>query len=487
MQIFRDLAGYSLGRADIVRRAMSKKKHDVLQKEREIFLHGLTKDDGTIEVEGCLRRGVDEPTANALFEEIQDFASYAFNKSHAAAYAVLAYQTAYLKRHYPMEYMASLLSSVLGNAGKAAEYMEECKRLQIAVLPPHVNASYAGFTVEDGGIRFGLLAVKNLGRNVIARLVDERRTGGKFTSFYNFCKRMSGRELNTRAIESLVFSGSLDHLGGNRRQMLFSMGSFLDSIEDDRRRNLDGQMGFFDTGMIDDGGEPPLIPCPDFPSDELLNKEKEVTGMYLSGHPMGDYEPWFASGAYAKIDAVLRSAAGESTEYQDNLRVTLLCMVMQQRRKITKNGGTMAFLTIEDLYGGMTALVFPKTLEQYDSLLKDGAVLELSGKLSFSEDKEPELLCDAVAVPNPNRELPPPPDLSLPEGLTITVPSKTDPTYAKALRYIDIFDDGASPLHIRFADSGRLLKAPPRFHVAVNPTLLSALRDLLGRENVSFR
>ena len=204
MQIFRDLAGYSLGRADIVRRAMAKKKHDVLEREREVFLHGQVGEGGQVEIDGCLRRGVDEATAQALFQEIESFASYAFNKSHAAGYAVVAYQTAYLKCHYPCEYMAALLSSVLGQTGKVSEYIEECGRLGISVLPPHVNFSEAGFTVVGKSIRFGLLAVKNLGRGVIARMVEERRGGGEFTSFYNFCKRMAGRELNRRAIESLI-------------------------------------------------------------------------------------------------------------------------------------------------------------------------------------------------------------------------------------------------------------------------------------------
>ena len=247
MQIFRDLAGYSLGRADIVRRAMSKKKHDVLNREHEVFLHGQRREDGSWEVEGCVNRGVDEATAEALFKEIQNFASYAFNKSHAAAYAVVAYQTAYLKYHYPCEYMAALLSSVLGWTGKVAEYIEECERLDISVLPPHVNYSENGFTVVGKSIRFGLLAVKNLGKGVILRMIAERKSGGDFTSFYNFCKRMFSRDMNRRAVESLIKSGALDGLGNNRREMLLAVGPVLDGLEEDRRKNVEGQMGFFDT------------------------------------------------------------------------------------------------------------------------------------------------------------------------------------------------------------------------------------------------
>ena len=490
MQIFRDLAGYSLGRADIVRRAMSKKKHDVLEKEREIFLHGLQREDGTWEVEGCLKRGVDEPTAKELFREIQDFASYAFNKSHAAAYALVAYQTAYLKRHYPKEYMASLLSSVLGWTGKAAEYMEECKRLGIAVLPPHVNESSTGFTVAEDGIRFGLLAVKNLGRAVIARMIEERETGGAYTSFYDFCKRMTGRDLNRRAIESLIKCGALDGLRSNRREMLLSLGQVLDSLEADKRRNLDGQRGLFDTMEESSGGEPTMQRAPEFPASELLAMEKEVTGMYLSGHPMMDYAPLYESGVYAKSDAVLRSGAGESAEYQDGQRVTVLAMVTEVRRKGTKNGGTMAFVTLEDIAGSMTGLVFQRALEEHGNLLQEGGIVEVTGRLSFTEEKEPELVCERFARPDPERAKTarvPEQERSGPEGLTITVPAKDDPKYEKAMRYIAVFDEGASDVFICFADSGKTLKAPPRFRTAVNPVLLRELRKLLGPENVSFR
>lgn len=482
MQIFRDLAGYSLGRADIVRRAMSKKKHDVLEKEREIFIHGKRREDGSWEVEGCLNRGVDEATARELFREIQDFASYAFNKSHAAAYALVAYQTAYLKRHYPKEYMASLLSSVLGFSGKAAEYMEECKRMGIPVLPPHVNESSTGFTVAEEGIRFGLLAVKNLGRAVIARMIEERKNSGPYTSFYDFCKRMTGRDLNRRAIESLIKCGALDGLHSNRREMLLSVGQVLDSLEADKRRNLDGQMGLFDTADTD-GGEPDLQRAQEFPASELLAMEKEVTGMYLSGHPMMDYAPLYETGAYARSDAILRSGAGESAEYQDGQRVALLAMVTEVRRKGTKNGGTMAFVTLEDIAGGMTGLVFQKTLDEYGNFLQEGGIVEVTGRLSFTEDKEPELVCERFARPDPEGAK----AADGPEGLTITVTAKDDPNYEKAMRYIAIFDEGTSDVHIRFLDSGKLLKAPPRFRAMVNPVLLRELKKLLGPENVSFR
>ncbi len=489
MQIFRDLAGYSLGRADIVRRAMAKKKRDVLEKEREVFLHGQQREDGSWEVEGCLNRGVEQAVAEELFREMENFASYAFNKSHAAAYAVVAYQTAYLKCHYPREYMASLLSSVLGWAGKVAEYMEECKRLRISVLPPHVNESDAGFTVAGETIRYGLLAVKNLGRAVILRMVEERRQGGAFTSFYNFCKRMAGKDLNRRAIESLIKCGALDGLGNNRREMLLSLESVLSSLETDKRRNLEGQVGFFDTPGAEEGGEPALQKAEEFSTGDKLAMEKEVTGMYLTGHPMMDYAALYQTGRYVRSDEILRSGEGESGPYRDGQQVTLLVMITELRKKSTKNGGTMAFLTLEDMYGAMTGLVFAKTLEGFAGLLEEGAVVEVFGRLSFVEDREPELVCSRFSRPGQSApgsgERPAAQSGSSGRpGLYLKLASKEDPSYQKAMRYLSIFDEGRSDVYLFFRDSEKLMKAPARFRTELNDVLLSALKKLLGEENV---
>ncbi len=487
MQIFRDLAGYSLGRADIVRRAMAKKKHDVLEREREVFLHGQQREDGAWEVDGCLRRGVDQQTALELFKEIESFASYAFNKPHAAGYAVVAYQTAYLKCHYPCEYMAALLSSVLGQTGKVAEYIEECGRLGISVLPPHVNYSDMGFTVVGKSIRFGLLAVKNLGRNVIARMVEERRGGGEFTSFYNFCKRMAGRDLNRRAIESLVKCGALDGLGNNRREMLLAVERVLDSLEADKRRNVEGQMGFFDAPGSAQGGEPPLEKTEDFSAADKLNMEKEVTGMYLSGHPMAAYAGLYQEGGYARMDEILQSAGERETgRYQDGQWVTLLGMVVGVRKKATKNNAQMAFVSLEDMYGAITALVFPKVLEQYGSLLYEGAVVEVQGKLSFTEDKAPELVCQSLGKPADPVSVKAPAGKPVRPGLYLRLSSQRDPRYDKVMRYIAVFDGGATDLYLTFQDTGKLLRAPAKFRVEINRPLLRALKELLGAENVAY-
>ena len=486
MQIFRDLAGYSLGRADIVRRAMAKKKHDVLEREREVFLHGKQREDGSWEIDGCLRRGVDQQTAETLFQEIESFASYAFNKPHAAGYAVVAYETAYLKCHYPCEYMAALLSSVLGQAGKVAEYIEECARLEIAVLPPHVNYSGVGFTVVGKNIRFGLQAVKNLGRGVIARMVEERRGGGEFTSFYNFCKRMSGRDFNRRAIESLVKCGALDGLGNNRREMLLSVERVMESLEADKRRNVEGQLGFFDSPQSGEAGEPSLQKAEDFSTADKLSMEKEVTGMYLSGHPMAAYAGLYQTGGYARMDEILQSAGDqEAGRYQDGQWVTVLGMVVGVRKKATKNNTQMAFVSLEDMYGALTVLLFSQALEQYGNLLYEGAVVEVAGKLSFTENKEPELVCNAMSVPADPTSLGAPAEKPVRPGLYLQFSSKEDPRYRKALQYIAIFD-GVSDLYVSFQDTGKLLRAPAKYRVDVNRPLLRALEALLGEKNVAY-
>ncbi len=489
MEIFRELAGYSLGRADIVRRAMSKKKHDVLEKEKEVFIYGQKWEDGSFEVEGCVNRGVDEKTATQLFGEIQSFASYAFNKSHAAAYAVVAYQTAYLKAHYPCEYMAALLSSVLGWAGKVAEYIEECSRLGISVLPPHVNFSENGFVVVGKSIRFGLLAVKNLGKGVILRMLGEREERGPFTSFVDFCRRMSGKDLNRRAVESLVKCGALDGLGNNRREMLLAVGPVLDSLEEEKRKNLEGQLGFFDAEEMGDSQGIALESVPDFSEADKLAMEKEVTGMYLSGHPMGTYSSFYASGAYGRTDEIFQSAAGDSPVYQDGQKVSLLAMVTGLKRKTTKTGADMAFLTLEDMYGSIEALVFPKTLEQYGNLAFEGAVIMAEGRLSFTEDKEPKLLCDFLgSAPALDQEegSQNTPKKPVREGLYLRVPGKEDPRCAKALQYLEIFD-GPSDVYLVLEDTKKTVKAPAKYRVSMNRPLLSALEKLLGEENVAFR
>ncbi|MDR3313737.1 MAG: DNA polymerase III subunit alpha, partial [Oscillospiraceae bacterium] len=391
MQVFRGLAGYSLGRADIVRRAMSKKKHKVMEQERAVFIHGQTREDGSVEVAGCVRNGIPAAVANKIFDEMSSFASYAFNKSHAAAYAYIAYQTAYLKCHYPREFMAALLSSVIDSSGKVAEYASECARLSIALLPPSVNAGQKHFTVEPGGIRFGLLAIKNLGASLIGGILAERETNGAFTGFYSFLKRMQGRDCNRRAVEALIRCGALDGLDGNRREMIMALDMFLSEMEDDARRNVEGQIGFLD--MLSAGEVRAAEPRPpaqqEFTAEDLLAGEKETMGFYISGHPLAALAEQAARLGAATIAALL-DPANESGQGQhhDNEDVRLLCVITGIKKKVVKNNATMAFLTVEDMTGQMEALLFPSTLERFANLAQDGSRILLAGRLSLQENKE---------------------------------------------------------------------------------------------------
>lgn len=519
MQIFRELAGYSLGRADLVRRAMSKKKHDVMEKERQIFIHGLTDENGRVEVDGCVRRGVPEATADAIFNEMFSFASYAFNKSHAAAYATVAYQTAWLKCFYPREYMAALLTSVL-DSGKVAGYIGECERMGIKVLPPSVNESLSGFTVaapadsrEEPHIRFGLLAVKNLGRGMIAELVREREGNGLYRSFYDFCRRLSVcREFNRRALDSLIRCGALDGLGLNRRQMLENADAVIDQLDDANRRNVEGQLGFFDSPDADGFSEPVFAQVPELPYAELLAMEKETTGLYLSGHPLAPYAAFYQTGRLARIDRILSAAEEGESEYTDGTAVTVLCMVTAVRTKVTKSKATMAYLTAEDLYGSMEVLAFPKILSQYGPMLQAGNAVLLRGRISLREDEEPKLLCDQAApAPEPGGQLPemaakpqrmPEPRQTAPSaagdpqvlrrpkepsahhGLYLRVPSADSTAYRRACLVLDVFD-GSEPLYIRFTDTGKLVRAPLNMCVWPHPVMLGELRRVLGAENVA--
>ncbi len=493
MQVFRELAGYSLGRADIVRRACAKKKADVMERERQIFIHGLVREDGTVEVEGCVRRGIPEATAAKIFDDMSSFASYAFNKSHAAAYALVAYQTAYLKCHYPRQYMAALLTSVL-DGGKVAGYIRECGRLGIRVLPPSVNRSRSGFVTEGENIRFGLLAVKNLGRGLIADLVREREQNGDFPSFYEFCRRMTAyRDFNRRAVESLIKCGALDGLGANRRQMLEGMDGMIGALEEDHRRNIDGQMGFFDDPGL--GASPAELPtAEEFSHADRMAMEKEVTGLYLSGHPLEPYAAWYERADIARIDRVLAAFEEHSGEYHEDDRVTVLGLVSALRTKQTRRNETMAYADAEDLFGTLPLLIFPKTLARYGQMLESGQPLRLSGRLSGGEEEPPVLMVEAVsaadaatpavssAPPAPSRERPATP--SARAGLYLRVAGEHDPLYRQAQRLMAVFD-GDFPVYVRFRDSGRMLRLPSSRWVQPNEVLTGELRRVLGEDNVA--
>ncbi len=484
MRIFRELAGYSLARADLVRRAMSKKKQDVMEKERDVFVNGSKNEDGTWDIEGCVNRGVSAEIANSIFNEMESFAAYAFNKSHAAAYAVLAYQTAYMKYFYPKEDMAALLTSVLSVASKVSTYIEECNRMNISVLAPHVNFSKHSFTTQDDSIRFGLLAIKNLGRGAIAGIVREREENGKFKSFYDFCKRVQNKDLNKRAVESLIKSGSLDGLGNNRKEMLQNLQPMFDSIENERRKNIEGQIGFFDTV---DSSSYYIAPVSDFSSRELLAMEKEVTGMYFSGHPMAEYHELYKSGKVSRIDELIASAGGENDKYHDEQKVNILVIVDSVKRKTTKNNNVIAFLAAEDMYAALEIIVFPQIYEKYKELLIEGNILKVHGKLSFTEEREPKIIFDYAVPPSADSDLMAM-GVKKPKktGLFLRFSKKECSEYEKAMEYVDIFK-GGNDLYIFFEETGKWVKAPRNMQVDINEVFIKRLNELIGEENVVIR
>ena len=408
MEIVRKLGGYSLGRADLVRRAMSKKKEDVMIAERKNFIYGITREDGTIEVDGALRRGVDEKTANSIFDEMMDFASYAFNKSHAAAYAFVTYQTAYLKHFYPAQYMAALLSSVLGTPEKVMVYSNESARMGIRILPPDINESIAGFAVKDGDIRFGLAVIKNVGIGCVETIVAERTENGPYKSYRDFAKRVASLGVSKRVQEYLIKAGAFDALGEKRSCLLADFASIADSYSDDLKRNVAGQLSlwgddseeslFSEEGFASD--------MPEFSQRELLALEKESIGYYISGHPLNDYAEEIASLSNIRFSDFVTNADEEKDEpsamtnpiLHDGAQVQLCVLVSSVKTKITKNNKMMAFVTVEDLSGQGELIVFPNVFERCRQYLTEDVPLLVTGKLSFREDEEPKILCDVVTA-----------------------------------------------------------------------------------------
>ena len=490
MQIFRELAGFSFGQADNVRRAMSKKKHAVMEAEREHFVHGCTEPGH--ECPGCVANGIPEKVANEIYDEMSSFASYAFNKSHAACYAYVAFQTAYLKCHYPSQFMAALLTSVLDNTDKVIEYSGECARLGIRVLPPDINVSGGGFTADKNGqIRFGLNAVKNVGRNLIENAVKDRENG-PYTSLYDFCKRMHGSELNRRAVECLIKAGAFDRMGNNRHSHVEAVEGILKSIETDSRRNLDGQLDLFSAMS----GETPGAASADtyevrqlqeYSRKELLQQEKEVSGLYLSGHPLDAYREQTARIASHTIKAL----TGEDSRVKDGERVRIVCAVVKNRMMTTKSNSMMAFTSVEDLTGTMEVIVFPKVLDAYRDALHENAVVVIDGRLSVREDEASKLLADSI-IPmesyDPARQDGGRPDplRNAAKKVYIRLPSQDSREYKKVVNLLSIFD-GDIPVILCIQDTGQRLAAPRRLYTSGHPLFFQELKRLVGNENVATK
>lgn len=519
MEIFRVLAGYSLGRADLVRRAMGKKKMDVLLKERENFIHGNPEE----KIDGCVKRGVPEKVAGALFDQIENFANYAFNKAHAAAYAVVAYQTAYLKCHYPREYMAALLTSVLGDAVKVSEYISAAGEMGIRVLPPDVNESDAGFTVVGNDIRFGLVALKNVGAGFIEALSAERNAAGPFTSLQNFIERMAGHELNRRATESLIKSGAMDSFGLYRSQLLNMYDPIAEAVADNAKTVAEGQIGFFESGELLSGADaiaPPKLS--EFSRFELLAMEKETAGLYLSGHPMQEYAAVLEKAGAVSLGDVLRDyAQPESEEEESALRETehrfrdgeellIAGVVGAVKSKTTKSGSAMAYVTLEDATGSMEILCFSRVLGEGGIYLRAGNAVAVRGKLTVREDEKPKLIADAVAPastpppasygsypasrrkapeessPAPRGESPDPPSgdrSSGPRKLYLRINEKNRASLPR-VKALFAFLPGVTQVILYDEATKTYQPASPELSADWSEPLSGRLAALLGRENV---
>ena len=471
MQIVMELAGYTLGRSDLVRRAMSKKKGDVMQRERQNFVYG-NEEEG---VPGCINRGIDEKTANKIFDEMIDFAKYAFNKSHAAAYAVVAYQTAYLKCHYPEEFMAALITSVLDRTDKVSEYVAHCRRLGIQILPPDINEGYSEFSVSDGAIRYGLSALKSVGRPVIDAIVEERNLRGEYKDLKDFVNRLSNKEVNKRTIESFIKSGALDSFGVNRRQMMMVYVQVIDQVNREKKSAMTGQMSLLDfMGEEEkkdfDVGYPPIE---EYGKEEKLAYEKEVLGVYVSGHPLEDYQEMMLKNIDVTTHDFIRDADTGETVAKDQIMYTIGGMVAAKTVKMTKNNQNMAFITLEDLMGSIEVVVFPKKYEQYRQYLEQDSKIFVYGRASISED-EGKMLLEKVV-----------PFSDMPKQVYVQCDNKDD-YMKKEESLFDVIDayPGESAVVVVLKEEKMMKPLGRQFGIEVSEDMLDDMKKLMGEGKV---
>ena len=487
IKIFQELAGYSLGQADMVRRAMSKKKVKDLEKEREAFLHG----DKERNITGCLAHGISEATAQLIYDKIYDFAEYAFNKAHAVSYAVVAYQTAWFKCHHTREYMAALLTSVLENSDKVAGYINECRECGIALLPPDINRSSDCFTVEDGGIRFGLVAIKNIGRSFVQAVMRERENR-PFDSLYDFCERMQGGDMNKRAMENLIRSGAFDSTGARRSQLMKVYEGIMEAAAAQRRDNVEGQMDFFSMGTSGGRTAPKRIRLPDIPeftAQQLMTMEKETTGLYLSGHPMDQYRKQVQILNAPSIGSILADFAQEGgpVKFADNQRITIAGVITSSKTKTTRNNSLMAYVTVEDDTASIEMLCFSRTLDLCGPYLRENQAVVVEGKLSVRDEKAPQIMCDSAYPLDtvtggfpPERTAEASPDkLEKGEVLYLKFPSLDHPS-VKHLKLVFTMFPGETQVKMVMADTRKVYGTRVLLHKA----LLKEAREVLGPENV---
>ena len=481
MQVVRELAGYSFARSDLVRRAMGKKKMDVMEKERDYFVNGKLDKNGNIEIMGSIRNGVPKLVANQIYDEMIDFAKYAFNKSHAAAYAVLGYQTAYLKTYYRVEFMAAIMTSIMGNTSKIAQYIQDCRKFNIDILSPDINKSYERFTVEEGKIRFGLAALKNVGVGAIRAIIKIREEKGDFLSFSDFCNKVPSKDIGKKAAESLIKAGAFDQLGAHRAQLLAVYETVLDSVSKDRRNNIEGQIGLFDIVDKDTTTkvEEKFPRVKEFSEKIRLTMEKEVLGLYISGHPLKEFEDELK--IYSSVtSSELEELQNEQVDntLRDGSRVIVAGIITEIVRKTTKNNKAMAFVKIEDLYGHMECIVFPITLSQCEHLIEIDKMIVVEGRLNFKEEETPKILASTLK-----------PLLKMKKSkLNILFNDKNDMEKMVDIKSVLKKYSGNTPvfLSLRYLENNKVLRASRELWVKKDARLIEELSDIVGVGNVKL-
>ena len=488
MQIVRDLAGYSLGRADLVRRAMGKKKLDVMAKEREYFIHGQTDEDGNVIIKGCIRNGIDEESANKIFDEMAEFAKYAFNKSHAAAYAVVSYRTAYLKAYYPEEFMAATLNSFLGNLDKIPMYIDECKRLKIDILKPDINKSFTKFTVDNGKIRFGLGSVKNVGISAVNSIVKERQENGEFEGFTDFCERMKNEAVNKKCIESLIRAGAFDAFEQTRATLLASFESILDTIQDTNRKSFAGQVTMFDLATPEDNVNDlkyTFNEQKEFSEKDLLSMEKEMLGIYISGHPLEKLRTQIENETNINSMKLKEFANLQSTvldegefiarknEYKDGQFVKYAGIITSVKKKYTKNNTIMAFVTVEDLYGTIEIIVFENCYNESSKYLTEESIVTVEGRLSLREDDEPKIVARTIKPFGENSR----------KILTIDINGMEEAEKDKLRGIIRFFHGDRNNMPVQIAEDGEL---KPCGAIFFTDEILKEFEDIVGKERIEI-
>ena len=471
MQIVRELGGYSLGRADLVRRAMSKKKADVMQKERQNFIYGT--DEGGVHVDGAVARGIDEKTAASIFDEMMDFASYAFNKSHAAAYAVVAYRTAWLKCHYPVEFFAALLTSFVDNASKISKYIEVVKRLGIEMLPPSINKSGKDFSVDNGCLRFGLAAVKNVGGAVVDEIAAERETGGNFIGLTDFCKRMVSRKMNKRVVESLIKCGAFDEFGLKRAQLFRAYERVMDDAQYAAKNTMPGQLDMFSmmSGEAERNADN-FEDCREFPETELLAMEKESIGMYVSGHPLDSKAAAVRAASTASISDIIEN---EDKRFNIGSQVTVSGIITKVRNQLTKKGDMMRYVEFEDLTASMEVIIFPGQLRRFADIAVEGSIVTISGNLDISDDAPPKLRLEDMRMLD---------ETARKRARLYLRLDSTDTVVLNEVKRILKAESGDVSVVIKYSDNGQVVAAPKSMMVKRNDERTEILKKLLGDENV---